>query len=68
MSDSQEARRAQLERGLGLGLAGIAALIGVTCASRGQLSSPVKSPRPDVAAISSSPASSPNIMAAPSPT
>jgi len=34
---SEESTRAQLERGLGVGLAAVAALIAVTCASRGTL-------------------------------
>jgi lysophospholipase L1-like esterase len=44
MSEPVEWRRLQLERGIWLGLAGVAALIGVTCASRGQLESPTKTP------------------------
>jgi lysophospholipase L1-like esterase len=37
MSEPAAPRRAQIERGIALGLSGVAALIGVTCASRGQL-------------------------------
>ena len=44
MSEPSEARRAQLERGIWLGLAFVAALIGVTCASRGQLENAQKTP------------------------
>jgi hypothetical protein len=44
MSEPVESRRLQLERGIWLGLAGVAALIGVTCASRGQLESTARTP------------------------
>jgi lysophospholipase L1-like esterase len=37
MSEPDESRHAQLERGIWLGLSVLAALVGVTCASRGQL-------------------------------
>jgi lysophospholipase L1-like esterase len=37
MSEPDEPRRARLERGIWLGLSGLAALIGVTCASRAHL-------------------------------
>lgn len=44
MSEPVASRRVQLERGIWLGLAGVAALIGVTCASRGQLESSSRAP------------------------
>ncbi|MEO7036364.1 MAG: GDSL-type esterase/lipase family protein [Polyangiaceae bacterium] len=43
----------QIERGIALGLAGLAALVGITCASRAQLDSPAKQP---VSAASAPPA------------
>jgi lysophospholipase L1-like esterase len=54
MSEPVESRRLQLERGIWLGLAGVAALIGVTCASRGQLESASKTPVPAAPALSTS--------------
>jgi lysophospholipase L1-like esterase len=54
MSDPVEARRLQLERGIWLGLAGVAALVGVTCASRGQLESASKTAAPTATAASAS--------------
>ncbi|HEY1537091.1 MAG TPA: hypothetical protein VGF76_23890, partial [Polyangiaceae bacterium] len=56
MSEPVESRRLQLERGIWLGLAGVAALIGVTCASRGQLENAAKTP---VSAAPSASAASP---------
>jgi lysophospholipase L1-like esterase len=58
MSEPVEARRQQLERGIWLGLAFVAALIGVTCASRGQLDSASKSPISTPSAAPPSPAAS----------
>src|SRR5450432_2962874 len=56
MSEPVEARRAQLERGIWLGLALVAALIGVTCASRGQLENTSKTPVSIASAAPPSPA------------
>jgi lysophospholipase L1-like esterase len=63
MSEPVESRRLQLERGIWLGLAGVAALIGVTCASRGQLGSASKAPVS--AASAPSPLPAPVASAAP---
>ena len=61
MSEPVESRRLQLERGIWLGLAGVAALIGVTCASRGQLENAAKTP---VSAAPSASAASPGVAPA----
>jgi lysophospholipase L1-like esterase len=57
MSEPVEARRAQLERGIWLGLAFVASLIGVTCASRGHLENTSKTPISTASAVSPSPVS-----------
>jgi lysophospholipase L1-like esterase len=70
MSEPAEPRRLQLERGIWLGLAGVAALIGVTCASRGQLEGVSKTavstaPAPSASALSAAPAAASGSEAVP---